>query len=808
MREIIGEKMSQKSRYQIEVGVVVISAFITATTAMAADTAPTSAPPVSAPAAAKQASGALEQIVVTAERKSTRLEKTPVTVTSLGAAALQSQSIHTEADLQRSVPGLVTRASLDANQLDFAIRGQSIDAFSASQPSVQTYVDEVPVTGGTASTFYDLNSVQVLKGPQGTLFGRNTTGGAVIYTTAQPTYKFGGYLDTRLGDYDLRETQGAINIPIVDQKLAVRLAADGDWQTGYTTNLRDNTTVGDVNRKGLRGTVLFQATQDISDTLVVDYTRTTGSGTPGALYHVNPLGASNGGIPENNTGTVFFSPLLDSVFGPGSYAKYLAANPGAYPPGVTAYLALQRARGPFLVDLNGDPSINSSNFTYINTTKWDVTPDFALKNIIGYVRTRVNQSNIDWDGSPFLLEGTGPNDFNQDTRQITEEVQAAGKVLGGNLDYVFGFYYENDVNYNLLDVDFFGIKPVFSAHNNYINSYTNQSEAVYGQATYKLADLTGVQGLSFTGGLRGTHYDSQLQQLPGSVFYDNKNSVNSASQRTNQPSYQFGIQEQIDPNLLVYIVTRRSFRNGGFTTSGPTESPDPTSNGGNEFNPEIARDVELGEKFQGSAIGIPVRFNLALYDMWIDYVQRTDYVTTPQFGIVGLTANVPQATIRGLEAETEILPTPWLTIGVQMSYSDAGFNQNTVTIDGSKAVYGPYPDTPRWTTDAFGQITIPTPANVGTLTLRSDFFAQSSFYFGSLNNTTEPGTRIAGYGLLNFRLALNNIAESRFSLSAYLQNALNKTYYVGGIPTTGVYSTDEAVPGAPRTFYFQLHYDF
>ena len=234
------------------------------------------------------ARGGMEQIVVTAQRRSQRLQRTPVTVTALSSSLLRQQGVHSEADLQIAVAGLTTRASTDANDLNFAIRGQSIDAFSSSQPAVQAYVDEIPVTGGTASTFYDLGSVQVLKGPQGTLFGRNTTGGAVIYTTAQPTYKFGGYLDTRLGDYGLKETQGAVNIPIIDQHLAIRIAADGDWQDGFTKNLFNNNTVGDVNRKGIRGSVLFQPTDTLSDTLVVDYTRNTGSGVPGALYHVKP----------------------------------------------------------------------------------------------------------------------------------------------------------------------------------------------------------------------------------------------------------------------------------------------------------------------------------------------------------------------------------------------------------------------------------------------------------------------------------------------------------------------------------------
>jgi iron complex outermembrane receptor protein len=252
------------------------------------------------------------------QRRVTRLEKTPVSVAVLGSKQLQDKAVHTESDLQSAVPGLLVRATLGGNQQNYAIRGQSIDAFTGSQPAVQSYIDEVPVTVLAASSFYDLSSVQAIKGPQGTLFGRNTTGGAVIFTTAQPSDTYSGYLDTRIGDYSLREVQGAVNFPIVPDKLSVRIAADGDWRDGYARNLYDNSTVGDVNRKGLRVSIKMKPTEDITNTLVVDYARVTRSAAANVLYHVTPVGATNGGSPANDTGTIFFSPLLDSVVGAGS----------------------------------------------------------------------------------------------------------------------------------------------------------------------------------------------------------------------------------------------------------------------------------------------------------------------------------------------------------------------------------------------------------------------------------------------------------------------------------------------------------
>jgi len=129
----------------------------------------------------------LAEIVVTAQRRSENLEKTPVAVSVVSGEDLSKRQIVSESDLQAAVPGLTVRATSSSEQLNYAIRGQSVDAFSGSRPAVLPYIDEVQVNNNSSTAFYDLASVQVLKGPQGTLFGRNATGGAVLFTTAKPT---------------------------------------------------------------------------------------------------------------------------------------------------------------------------------------------------------------------------------------------------------------------------------------------------------------------------------------------------------------------------------------------------------------------------------------------------------------------------------------------------------------------------------------------------------------------------------------------------------------------------------------------
>ena len=162
-------------------------------------------------------------IIVTARRIEEKLSEVPVTVAAFDSEALAQRQINSEETLQIATPGLTTKQSISSNYLNYAIRGQSVGAFSYSPPAVVTYFNEVPVGGTSATTFFDLSSIQVLKGPQGTLFGRNATGGAVIYQSQLPNSEFEGYLRAGYGNFDNTEIEGAINIPI-SKHIALRVA--------------------------------------------------------------------------------------------------------------------------------------------------------------------------------------------------------------------------------------------------------------------------------------------------------------------------------------------------------------------------------------------------------------------------------------------------------------------------------------------------------------------------------------------------------------------------------------------------------
>ena len=211
-------------------------------------------------------SGDLEEITVTATRRAESQSKVPVAVTAFDSESLAVRGITTETDLQQSVPGLTVKTTASQNQINYTIRGQTLDAFSGSSPGVLPYFNDVVVSSQTATAFATWHNVQVLKGQQGTLFGRNATGGAVLYTTAEASDTFGGYFTIKNGNYDLREYQGAINLPIVPGKVDLRLAADFTNETGYVTNLTDGSTLGYTAAKSWRATLIITPTVKLTTT--------------------------------------------------------------------------------------------------------------------------------------------------------------------------------------------------------------------------------------------------------------------------------------------------------------------------------------------------------------------------------------------------------------------------------------------------------------------------------------------------------------------------------------------------------------
>ena len=735
-------------------------------------------------------------ITVTARRRDETLDKVPASITAFGAEQLASRSISTESDLQKAVPGLTIRESLSSNQLNYSLRGQSVDAYSSSSPGVLPYFNEVQVTTTSATSFIDLESIQVIKGPQGTLFGRNTTGGAVLYGTAKPTNGLSGSIKGRFGNYNMREGEVVLNLPMVEDKLLVRLAGSIVRRDGYMYDDVNNIDLGRDSAETGRITVLLRPSDRFENITMFQYNATGGTNAGSPIFNVYPSSVT----------AITYSP---AGLGAG-WPIYVAGNPGVDPGGLAAFAALQAQRGPYRVSFNSDSEHRGRSYILTNTSTFEVSDTLTIKNIFGYSDGH-SWDSTDVDGTPYAIYSNGLDELHDRqefaSRQWSEELQLQGKAFNNRLEYIVGGYLGYERKFFYIPTAFFDLRPVVptvpSADKE--NVQVNRNQGLFVHGSYEVSD-----GLKLTGGFRYTWEQVRANHLPRSLYGQLGFAPNGIRDSFSKPSWNVGLEYQATSNLLVYITHRGSWRSGGFNTNSQL-APGSIAVGGALFAPETTKDVEGGLKFNGNIGSSPARFNVAVFNQWVDNIQRAVYVniTTPiPLGPTALTANVPQATITGIELEAEIKLAPWLTLGGNFAYTNARFNKNVVTLFGVTTAFGPFPDTPKRTGSVFAQINVPLSNNMGKISLRGDFYAQSSFFYSSVNNTINPGSELPGYELVNFRLDWANIGGSKVSAAFFVKNAFDTTYYTGGLALGSVLGLNTAIPGRPRMFGGELSIKF
>src|SRR5580658_1134042 len=464
-------------------------------------------------------SGALQEVVVTARREDEDLEKVPVSVVALSTSALTELHVTDEQELQTAVPGLLTVASTSTNQLAFSIRGQTLDAYSYTSPAVLAYFDELQTGGTSSTTFFDLQSVQVLKGPQGTLFGRNATGGAVLYTTTQPGKELEGYFNYTAGNFNEQKVEGAVTIPLADWA-SVRLAAEDEHRDGYEHNIYLNVDEGSIDNRNFRGSLLLTPLDALQSTTTVQYGRQ--GGDSGALKIVS----ANVNCPPSPqcAAAELYPPGVPTG---GAYPAKLASYNG-----LLKFIALEGTQPFWNVWNDSDDGHDAQLREAVNKTTYTVNDDLSIKNIAGYNQV-VSRDRIDADGSPFLVvtnsaiggQYTEGNLYS--TEQYSEELQLAGTGLVKRLSYLIGGYYgrDNEAQDEPLNVGCGSIAFPVTPENpagcevpggfGYNFENDEQSRALFAQASYEFIDH-----LRATAGFRETWEDINFRYGDGSVPED------------------------------------------------------------------------------------------------------------------------------------------------------------------------------------------------------------------------------------------------------------------------------------------------
>ena len=253
--------------------------------------------PAAEPAATEAAATTIEDIVVTARRKEESLQNVPVAITALSGEQLEQKGLRSTEDLRSFVPGM-NIGGQRRDDAQFFLRGQGPGVTQTGQrnfTSVATYFAEVPTAVAGPGVFYDMASVQVLKGPQGTLFGRNTTGGAVLFEPRRPTWNNEGYVQATYGNYDFKQLEAVINVGIVPDKVALRVAGQFSRRDGFTKSVNTGQKLDGRKYDAVRGSLLVAPADGIESLTIVDYRDKDNSGTSSILRALNlsaPLGAT------------------------------------------------------------------------------------------------------------------------------------------------------------------------------------------------------------------------------------------------------------------------------------------------------------------------------------------------------------------------------------------------------------------------------------------------------------------------------------------------------------------------------------
>jgi len=739
--------------------------------------------------AGAQPNTTLDEVIVTARRRDESLQQVPIAITAIDQAALQRQGVSTLTDLQQLVPSAyVTGYSHGSTQQFFSLRGQSESGLNTGGgagggPAVVGYFSEVPVPMSGPGLYYDLQSVEVLKGPQGTLFGRNTTGGAVLFEPQRPDLdKVTGYGQLLAGNYDRVQGEGAINLPVIDGKLAIRIAGQVESREGYTRDVNTGVDYDNRHYQAARIGILFQPNDTFDNYFIGNYLAVKEHGPGAELIAANPLTSAAG------------ASILD-------------------------YLAAQQARGVRATALDTPELDQGIFFNLINKTSIKLGDDLKLRNMVSYSGQRVRRDD-DEDGTTLVLLdslGPAPGTWQVDTTTTTEELQLQGVSLAGALNWQTGVYYENDSSSN-------PAKQSFTQQVVLLPFYFNTTDTdlggtttgLYGQGTYKLNRL--LEGLSFTAGYRYTWdrlHEGYSQTLSGGrtpAPGDFCLSVSGgqlypdcavyAAAKHGGDSYTVGLDYQASPATLLYLVSRQGYKSGGFNiiaaTVGDIGSP------AFSYQPETVRDVELGLKTEWSVGTLHGRTNLAVYNSWYlnAQVNTSELIDNEQEAV---TQNAARAAIRGVEIENTLQPTSATEVTLNYSYMDA-FYTRYVTPLGQDLTHLPYAYAPKNKISASARARLPLPVSLGDVWLNANFSYQDQVFAGF--SAVTPGSYVPSYGLLGLRADWEKINGSGLSAALFVTNLADRVYRVTNEDLFTTIGSSTTVYGEPRMYGVTLKYQF
>ncbi|TCM35407.1 TonB-dependent receptor [Novosphingobium sp. ST904] len=736
------------------------------------------------------------EIFVTARRREESAQTVPVSVTAFNEEMLREKAIVSTQDLTYTTPGLNVAPQTSRDTPSIVIRGQRRATAGAAAPSVVTYFADVPLPNeGSIVPTFDVGSIQVLKGPQGTLFGRNTTGGALLLYPTAPDYDFGGYGQVTLGSYNERTFEGAVNVPIMDEHVALRLAGQVARRDGYTKNHGIGGNLDDRNNNAFRASLLVEPVEGLKNVTVFDWYRARENGTGLVLNGVYPNPAvSGGGTARTAANAPYFDCGVDGC-------------------DIDIALSEQQAAGVRDVSTSIDPYSNRTFWGLANTTTLDVGT-VTFKNIFGYRSSKVDGAR-DMDGTYLALyDGVS----NTNVQQYSNEFQAMGKLFGDKLDWIVGaFYLKSDPNGVNGSVTYSAVIPgkTFTYNENY---NTSTSKALFGQIGYAFGGFA--EGLRFNGGFRYTWDKSSgcsvaaldtAARIGPDACEDRGGKTGSESSKA--PTWTLGFDYKVNDDLFLYVTNRRGYRSAGYNQSGLSSYFD----GFETFKPEKVTDYEAGIKSSWQLGDVKGRFNIAAYTSKYNNIQRSIFPGA-DFDGDGNSANDPssliinaaKATIQGTEFDFSVTPVHGFTLSGFGAYTDAKYDEYDapaafIPLLGNNPVNNKFSYTPKWTVGGGARYAHDL-GEFAELVFNANWFHSTKVWY--VERPLDTNGIQKAYDTVNLKLDLNDIEGRGIDIGFFIRNLFDVTYAAaGGVVTPSITSTT-LVYNEPRVFGAQLRVSF
>lgn len=717
----------------------------------------------------------LEDIVVTARRTEESSQRTPLALTAFSGEALERAGAQQVTDIQGAVPNLnIVQGRGSSNSTNIYIRGVGQpDALQTFDPAVGVYVDDVYYSRirGTQFDLLDLERVEVLRGPQGTLYGKNTIGGALKLVSRRPGQEFRARGSVAYGDYDLIDVQAAISGP-VSETLALGLSALHSERGGYVTDPATGAEYNDKNSSAVRAALAWDPVSNIRVDLTADYSKDDAGLTVGQA--------------QNTLTNLFGAPLIVL-------------------PAIAPEYNFQTRTTPGL-----------PNETRLETwgtalrVSWQLADSLALKSITSY-RELDTDDYIDFDATQLEIADAL---VAVDQNQVNQELQLT--YDSGPITAVGGLYYlkeevsSHQESYNDDLTSNLNLPPLFPGSYTFTrfidDALETTSKAAYGNLTWQVTDA-----LRLSGGVRYTEeekdYARQTRVTSTSPFLVSAYGFAPPVGTYDDTSIMISADYQLTDDVMAYARFSQGFKSGGFNGRANTAAES------TEYRPETADSYEIGVKT--STWDNRVRFNIAVFQTkYEDFQARVSGLSTDPITNLPLASlsviNAGSLDLFGWEVEAAVTPVRNLTLDAQIGYLDATYDEfadaRFTSTGGSRAFQDPA-FSPKWTARYAGQYVFDLPGG-GDVTVGAAAKFRSRMALAVDNTLTNslaelPSMYQESYWLYDARVVWT-AASGRYSIGAYGQNLSDEVYKTDAQEFSSIGNIRTAYYGAPQTWMVKL----